>query len=421
MKIALITVGTRGDLEPFLAVGKLLLDRGHRITCLAPEQYVPLIRAAGLEAAGLDPRFLDLLEGADGEAYMGGRGSPFRRAGQLLRLAREGLRINRLLVQQQIDFLQANDFDRVVFHPKASFPFVWAVDHSGKAVILSPVPWVIHPVAGHAHLGMDWLGKLGLARASYRLVNFGLLQNILPATRAYRRKHGIRRRQVVRAIAATPMAYAVSPAVFERPTDWPDHVRVLGFHPRIPAAGEADREVEEFMERHAKFLVVTFGSMRNPDPAAVTRILLTALKQAGIPAILNRAGGGLEAPADYDRERYLFTDVLDYARVFPRAAGVIHHGGAGTTQTALRHGRPALIVPHIVDQFAWDRLIASRRLGPAGIPVRDLTVDSLGPKVQDLVSDSLYRRRAAETGTRMRGEDLAGPMCDFLTGASAIP
>ena len=421
MKIVLIAVGTRGDVEPFLAVGSLLAARGHRITCAFPGQYVPLAEEAGFAAVGLDRRLLELAEGRDGEALMGGGGgSWWRSAHHFMTLAREGLAANRRVVSQLTELLGDDTFDRVVFHPKASFPFVYAVARPDRVVALSPVPWVVHPVPGRPHLGFEWLGRIGMAGLSYRLVNYGLAQNLLGSTREFRKRHGIRAAAVRRAVVATPLAYSVSPSLFPRPERWPDHVRVLGFHPRQSRSAVEDPKVAAFVARHGEFVVVTFGSMRNADPEGKSRMLLTVLAELGIPAILNRAGGGLAEPPDYDRERFLFTATLDYDRVFPLAAAVIHHGGAGTTQTGLLHGRPTLIFPHIVDQFAWNRLVAVSGLGPEGIPISQLSEKTFRPRLLDLLKNRNYRLSAAKLGIRMRAEDYEAAICRFLTG-SATP
>lgn len=346
---------------------------------------------------------------------MGGQGSLWQRTRGLYRLFREGLAINRQLVREQIELLESRSFDRVIFHPKATFPFVWAARFPDRAVVLSPVPWVIHPVPGHAHLGFGWLGRLGGWRISYDLANFGLLQNILPPTKDYRRKYGISSRDVKRAITGTRLLFNVSPALLQPPADWPGHVKCFGFlRSESTAEHPLPLTVEAFMDRHPRFVVITFGSMANEDPAGKTEIVLRALERAGIAAIINEAGGGLREPREYDRERILFTRQLAYDRVFPRASAIVHHGGAGTTQTGLFHGCPTMIVPHIIDQYAWNRLIAERGLGPAGPPVKALDINSLSDRLTELAESEAYHRACEALAEQMRDESYREELDSFL-------
>ncbi len=404
-------------MEPFLRVGALLAARGHGVTCAFPEQYIHLAEEEGLATVGLDRRFLELVEGTEGKALMGGKGTLWQRGRGLYHLVREGLKINRRLVEQQVQLLEGQDFDRVVFHPKASFPFVWSVRYPGRAIVLSPVPWVIHPVPGHPHLGFGWLRRMGLSGLSYGLANFALLQNILPATKTYRRRYRISAADVRGAITGTKLFYNVSPALLDPPSEWPSHVRAFGYLSRTMDEDKSlDPAVANFMDRHAKFIVVTFGSMSNEDPAGKTDVLLRSLAETGIPAIINVAAGGLREPSDYDRERVLFTPTLPYDRVFARAYAVLHHGGAGTTQTGLLHACSTLIIPHIVDQFSWNRLIAERGLGPAGIPVRKLSSGVLANRLRDLFQNPVYFANVSELRDRMQQEQHSEAVCRFITG-----
>ncbi len=72
MKIILNSVGTRGDMEPFLAIGELLKANGHHVICAFPEQFKDLAKKSDLEFSSLGSKFINLLESEDGKAAMGG-------------------------------------------------------------------------------------------------------------------------------------------------------------------------------------------------------------------------------------------------------------------------------------------------------------------------------------------------------------
>lgn len=75
MKILLISIGTRGDIEPFLTIGELLQEKGHQVICAFPEQFSNLVDVSNLEFASLGLKFIDMLNSDDGKAALGGNTS----------------------------------------------------------------------------------------------------------------------------------------------------------------------------------------------------------------------------------------------------------------------------------------------------------------------------------------------------------
>jgi sterol 3beta-glucosyltransferase len=86
--------------------------------------------------------------------------------------------------------------------------------------------------------------------------------------------------------------------------------------------------------------------------------------------------------------------------------GVIHHGGSGTTHMALRNGCATMIIPHIVDQFVWDRIVHDVGVGPRGIRIDKITAKNLEPKVLELVGNTSFKKKAEQVASQMRGEDF---------------
>lgn len=100
IKIILISVGTRGDMEPFLSIGEILKEKGHQVICAFPEQFKTIAEESDLEFASLGPKFIELLESEDGKAAMGGSGSGFRKLVAYIRLASHQTDANKELVHQ---------------------------------------------------------------------------------------------------------------------------------------------------------------------------------------------------------------------------------------------------------------------------------------------------------------------------------
>ncbi len=101
-------------------------------------------------------------------------------------------------------------------------------------------------------------------------------------------------------------------------------------------------------------------------------------------------------------------DAAPHARLFPRMAAVVHHGGAGTTGEGLRAGVPTLIVPHMADQPFWGSRVAALGVGPAPIPRNRLTPERLANAMRQAATDPVMRGRAVALGQRIRAQDGVG-------------
>jgi sterol 3beta-glucosyltransferase len=86
-------------------------------------------------------------------------------------------------------------------------------------------------------------------------------------------------------------------------------------------------------------------------------------------------------------------------------AAIVHHGGAGTTGAALRAGKPSVVTPFIVDQFAWARLLAARGLAAPPLPHRSLTADALAAAIKMVLDDGAMLERAAAIGATVQAEN----------------
>jgi len=101
-------------------------------------------------------------------------------------------------------------------------------------------------------------------------------------------------------------------------------------------------------------------------------------------------------------------DAVPHDWLFPQMAAVVHHGGAGTTGTSLRAGKPTVICPFVGNQPFWGHRIAALSVGPSPIPQRKLTSESLADAIKTAVSDHGMRQRSAELGKLIRAEDGVG-------------
>ncbi|MCK4344084.1 MAG: hypothetical protein KAX05_02275, partial [Bacteroidales bacterium] len=121
---------------------------------------------------------------------------------------------------------------------------------------------------------------------------------------------------------------------------------------------------------------------------------------------INTASGGLVKSDKFDSELIHFVSQIPYDWIFPKIYGVIHHGGSGTTHLALKYECAIMIVPHIIDQFVWNKIIYNMGAGPKGIKIDKITTKNLEPKILELVNNSSFKKKAEQVASQMGKENF---------------
>ena len=417
MKAVLFSIGTRGDIEPFLAIGQLLKSNKWDVLCVFPEQFRQTVEDMGLSFKGFGKEFLELLEGKEAKMFMGGRGSIFKRFGILIRMSKAGIKLSKEIISLQHRIQLEENPDRIIYHPKCNFALIWGMKNPGKSIMVSPIPFMSHPIDHLTALGNNY-GKL-LNRLSFWLTNTVKAIVIKMVSRQYRKDYeGIK--ITVSSIKKAMLEkektlYTISPSLFPRPDYWPEPAKVVGYYERDKTANwQPDEALIKFLERHEKIVFITFGSMSNSNPTEKTRIIVDVLKRNNISAIINTSWGGLEETSERP-ENILFVKNIPYDWVFSKMYAIIHHGGSGTTHTALKYARPSLTVPHILDQFYWSKIISGLHLGPKGISIKNLEEKTLERKLLDLMNNQFYKKNALIISEKIKAESNIEKLYDLIT------
>ena len=406
MRIVMIATGSRGDVEPYLALGKGLKAAGHVVRLVSHENSEPLVKAHGVEFWPIEgnaqdvaqsPEMRTLLEkgnflailskmGKDAQhnALAFAKGGLAASAGMELVIAGlGGMFIGAALAEKlNLEFMQAH---YVPFSPTRAFP----------SALFPGLP---------AFVG----GALN--RVSYRLTEQMMWQG-------FRAADNVARQHVLGLPQASfwgpynrdrfkqnPILYGYSPAVIPPPADWDGHMRVTGYWFLEPADDwTPPANLVAFLQAGSPPVFIGFGSMSTRHPEETTDLILRAVARTGQRAILLSGWDGLHTENLPDTVFML--EAIPFAWLFPRMAAVVHHGGAGTTSAGLRAGVPSIIVPFFADQPFWGRRVAELGVGPAPIPRKQLTADRLAQAIQTAVTDQAMRQRAAELGTKIRAED----------------
>ncbi len=403
MRILIATVGTRGDVQPYVALGKRLVQEGHTVRLLTDAAFAPLVEGAGLNLFPIrtDPR-------RTFEAGLRQVGS------RSLRLMRWFFRQMQAAAHQYfMDALEAcRQADLVLFSPMG-FPAA----HVAEALNLPYVGVYLQP-ATPTHvfpspLATSLPGWVPFRRQynwlSFRLTNWMLAFTVRSVINQCRRDVlGVPpkpwRFYASVDVSEIPILYGFSPHVIPKPPDWGPWIHVVGYW-FLDDEGDwrPPRKLAAFLDAGPPPVYVGFGSMVDVDVEHLTRVVVRALAEAGQRGIL--LGGWARLGSASLPEHVLRIDEVPHAWLFPRCAAVVHHGGAGTVAAGLRAGVPTVVVPFYFDQPFWGRRVHELGVGPAPIPRRRLTVERLAAAVHAAVTDRHMRERAQALGARIRQED----------------
>jgi sterol 3beta-glucosyltransferase len=217
-----------------------------------------------------------------------------------------------------------------------------------------------------------------------------------------------------------PVLHAFSPHVVPRPDDWPPQAVITGYW--FLDSGQEwqpPAELENFLAAGDPPVYVGFGSMAGRDPLRLTGIVIDALRLAGLRGILATGWGGLQAR---DLPPTIFKlESAPHARLFPRMAAVVHHGGAGTTAAGLRAARPTVICPFMGDQPFWGSRIHALGAGPEPIPQKKLTPENLAAALRQAVDGPEMRARAETVAEGIRSENGVANAIAIINKKAANP
>lgn len=390
MRMLLVTAGSRGDVEPFVALARAARRAGHTVRVAAPDNSGVAADGIDLVSLGVDYSHLIQAQGVSVRAAIANYRGAVKPA--MRKVIVEPARI-------ALDFRP----DVVVAHPKVlSAPLIAAaldIPHVLVEMVPAVTPTRAFAAAGTVTADLGPLNRLTYRAASGAAALF---------RRDLREAAGLLGTRVPRR-PAPPAAtlLPISPALLPRPVDWPPSVHLTGpWHDAAPASARLPAEIAAFAEA-GPFAYAGFGSMSAGDPRERARAVVDAARRAGHRLLVATGLGGLAVADDLRGEDLLVVDTVAHDLVLPRAVAAIHHGGIGTVQAALRAGTVSIVVPFIADQPFWGALLHRRALGPAAIPARRLTADRLADA---LAAAPRYAAAVAEVAARMphdRGTDAA--------------
>ncbi|WP_217992519.1 glycosyltransferase [Longimonas halophila] len=417
MNVFIATIGTRGDVQPYVALGEALHQAGHAVTICTSTRYAALVAERGLQYGRLSDDLVALIETPEGRAAIAGAGGSAGGMRALIRLIRTSFRIQRALFCDGWTAAQAANPDVVVYHPKMAIALHYAERLGIPAVMATLFPTLL-PTSAYPNPGFPSLNLGRRLTATYNRATHHLVRAVVSVVSrwlfaSWRAEHGLPPQPWGTGLlhrddgTHVPIVNGWSAHVAPNPPDWPrQDVTTTGYWVLDrPSDWTPPSELQAFLEAGPPPVYVGFGSMAGGDPAHTTRVVLDALAQAGRRGVLARGWGGLDAQ-DCPESVYLL-DQVPHDWLFERVAAVVHHGGAGTTAAGLRAGCPTVVCPFFGDQLFWARRVCDLGVGPAPVPQKHLTAPRLADAIRQATERGAMRQAAAMLGRALRREDGA--------------
>jgi len=406
----MVSVGTRGDVQPFVAVAQRLTARGHDVVVASHREHEPFVRRHGCVFRDAGASMRSVLESELGRAWI-------ESADSLTRYARTMRAVGDAMWPAQLAAAEAmtEDVDAIVAHPFALHAFHQAEARRLPTVSAALVPFV--PSRGVAPLFFPRLPAWGWLRLLLgNLTTRSVYATVAHHHEPYRATLGLPSARPdpfpkLRA-AGVPVLHLYSPSLVPRPADWPADVGVTGFAflpddaSFVPPAG-----LERFLADGEPPIYVGFGSMTGKAPVELTATVVDAVRRARVRAVIGRGWGGTD-PVEGD-DVFVVEDV-PHGWLFPRVRAVVHHGGVGTLAAGLRAGRPGVVAAFFGDQPFWGHALAARGAGPRPLLRRQIDAASLAASIGEVLGERRYSERARAVAAELAAEDGAGAAAAFL-------
>jgi sterol 3beta-glucosyltransferase len=411
MKIIITAVGSRGDVQPYVALAQSFQRTGHEVCLSAPHVFANLIAEHGVRHLPISVNPQEIMNHPEIQAAS--------KSGNHILFLRTLFREGEALVKTFLEEVYANcqDEEAVI---SSMIPF-GAFDVAEKKgipyiqTLLAPFYPTTAFAAPGFNLPFDWSVTNKL---SYGVIDqsfwqfFRSIQNRwrkeklglppLPFTGPFRK---------IRHSSPTVMGY--SPSIVPAPPDWPDNVFMSGYwFLKESEDWSPPADLVAFLKEKPTPIYIGFGSMPEKDATHMTRLIVDALRLSKQRCVLLSGWAGLGQEQLPDTVYRVAS--VPHSWLFQRVAAVVHHGGAGTTASGLRAGVPSIITPYTADQFFWASRISALSVGPQSVAYHQLTADKLAAMIRQAVTDQDMRRKAAAIGRCIEAEDGANKAAEVI-------
>jgi sterol 3beta-glucosyltransferase len=414
MNITMMAFGSRGDIQPFLGLAVALRQRGHTVILAAPGDFEGQINSYNIPYIRIPISNMEVIQkdSAQGVARKG------ITPATLLAFWREVIpELKRALLStthqvaeasQNADLLIAHGFlipAAYSIHQQLNIPLMLGI--AAPIVSTKEFPSAFPPIP---------FGGRFYNPFTYQVLVRGVISFMIEPMNTYRKSVGLPTLSAGKVVnllfsGQIPVIMHYSPHLVPFPADWASTVHVVGsWRLSAPPDWTPPEALTTFLGQGEPPVFFGFGSMPVSDPVKMGQTISEALRLANLRGVLQAGWAGL---AHEDKHLITIGDV-PHDWLFPRMTAFVHHGGSGTTHSALSTGKPALIVPFMADQPFWGRRLAELGVGVAPIKPKQLTPERLAEALHTLTQDQAIRQRASDLGALLRAEDGLATTCQLV-------
>ncbi|MDD4645088.1 MAG: glycosyltransferase [Bacteroidales bacterium] len=385
MGIVIITQGSLGDVRPFLAIGIAFRKQGDEVTVCAPENFRELFTSHGFSYHPVGLNFQAIL--SNDEADETGKNLRKKNVIQLViqsisdqfKLLPSVAKDAKLIIGNGLDFAGRS----VAEYYKIPYFMISPMPLAFKSKYHSPMTIPLQNLPSWLNRLFWWTGELSGRLLFCKKIN------------RYRRELGLDDVINYTDFMSKNAILAADRILAPLPPDC-KNISQIGFLDYDEGI-ELDEKIIDFINAGAPPIYIGFGSMGDPSSEKTKIILQRLLDVKELRFIISKGWANLNI--ETTRTNALFIDHVPFAKLFPKMSILVHHGGAGTTCTAVRAGIPQIIIPHGLDQFYWGNRVRALKIGVAPIPRKKLTSKKLIKAIYEVIDNQEYRENAKRIGS----------------------
>ncbi|NHM07503.1 glycosyltransferase family 1 protein [Flavobacterium sp. CYK-4] len=405
MNIGIFTYGTRGDLQPYVALALGLMDKGHKVTLSATEDFKDFVEGFGVAFQPLWGNAETMMNSKEGQSILQTENSIklMQYYFKVLHDNREPLRKSYYEAISKVDFIIANSM---------TLPIVSAIaEKQNKKVALTyfmppVVPTTEFPLADFDFLNFPWYNKL-----TYKIAQSFFWKFIKQDTNEYRKELGLPelKENLITYLDKQKILdlYCLSQSLISQPKDWESHHKITGFinipkHKReTHFLDQTTSKLSEWLSNGDKPIYIGFGSNGVGNTEKFSKLLTQVLEKTNERILFCTGWSQFD---DLPKHDNLFvTKYVNHEMILPQCKLGVFHGGAGTLATMLRHNLPVIIVSFYTDQPTWGKIIERKKLG-VHIPVKTLSADKLISAIQKAQTKEI-EKNVSIVGQLIRNEN----------------
>jgi sterol 3beta-glucosyltransferase len=411
MRITILAIGSRGDIQPYIALSKGLSDAGHRVRLATHAAFATLVQSHAIEFFPLDDEPREFFQTNRGRASLNGNTNAFVYLYRLVRMmdplidgymerSGEACKDADCIMVTYMSFLIGYSLAETFKKPLVA-TFLQPSLLPTKAF---PEPSALYLPQRPQSLGetLNYQSHLGAGTLFWKLFT--------PAVnRARKRLYQLPSLPKEAPFATLPghvalILYGYSAHLLSKPDDWGATTHVTGFWMLEHAqTWQPEADLLDFIQAGPAPIYIGYGSMSSHHPDDILRIAQKALLRTGQRGIVLLEKDYMRAQK-LSEQVYIINEV-PHDWLFPRMRIIIHHGGAGTTAASLMAGKPTIVIPHIVDQQFWGERVALLGAGPRPISRRHLSARILEKVLLSVLGNEEMKNKAEDVGECLRKEN----------------